>query len=320
MNLEKSLQALYETMALDKTLRDEILGELVEDEGVCLLLSLHSCYTITNLKLKRGGHTEDITSQLSGVLADTAAYWGTLSLHHQIVLKDIFSNTSIFNYTIFYAKGKRVFSKKEILEHLPSSNVGVGQLKYILTPSPKYYYVTKNSRIKYSTIPPKFSKKSLPFIPNYTTVVFDNDANVIAKGNVYLGDYLRGTGRLGDITGYLSEAPDLPTIQYNINKQIKFKYALVFHPNGVITIVKEFFKKDYAILDVTVTEDFEVSGVWVVYKEIPYQIKCKVPTTVIERGIQEYTVTLEATELLNGKLRGIHFVKFNLKDSYGKDD
>ena len=309
MKLEQAFKQLYNLLALDKTLRDEMLKELVQDKSICFLLSIGTHYTLPKLKATRGGQTVNYEHQLLSALNDHKAHWGTLGLREQIVLIEILSTN--FNPTIFYGEGVKVYSKIEINKYLSSVGGVATELMYLFIDKPKTYFVIKHKRIVKTTIPKGFPPYTKP--QNYQSVLLDVQGNTLATGNKTFGDYLLCKGRLGQIEGNFSKATSIVEIQYRLNKLSREAHALVFHPDGIMFLHKESIKVDYDILDLVVSEDFEPVGVWIRHGDRNYKILCPIPQTLVDSGVSKYTVTIKCNELLNGSLNNIEFVKLNVK-------
>ena len=312
-NLQEASDKLYEVIALDNVLRKEILKELVHDESVCFLLSISTHFTRKNLSVTRQGKTTNLNYQIGKVLEDSGSYWQHLGMKEQVVLKELLSNSNTFDSTIFYAHAVKVYSKKEILKYL-SVIEEVESIPYLIMDSYKFYYKTKAKYIKYNTFP---SGKT-PMVYANQTIIINSELMPIAYGGIELGDYLvslsKDFGNPEDIEGAFRYADSITAIQYNLNQYKGSKYALVFHKNGPIVLKKALLKETYSIIDFTFSEDFDITGVWFNVNGRPQQVKVEIPQTIINKGVDKYTITVECNKLLNGKINNVKFIKFNKKE------
>ena len=312
MKLKKAFESLYNLLALDKSIRDELLKELVEDKSVCFLLGLPMYYSPKIPKVTRGASTVNYDYQLASFLQEPNSYWESLGLQEQVVLREIFNGA--FDSTILYAYGVKVYNKKEVMDYLKQSNVESVELLYLLLDIPKYYYEVRSSIKIKSTIPRGIPPYIKPL--NHQGIVIDGQGNTLATGGVSFGKYLMGKGRFKEIEGDFSKADNLPEIQYRLNKQSKEVSALVFHPEGILILTKESLKVTYDILDLVVSEDFEPIGLWINHKEKNYKVRCEIPQSIIDRGVDKYEVVIRRNELLNGTINNIKFIKLKLKETY----
>ncbi len=310
MKLEEAIGALYDVIALDKNLRKEILKDLVQDDTVCMLLSIANTFHIKGIKVSRGGNTTNLKYQIGQILVDHKSYWGSLGLKEQVVMKELVSMTNTFDSTIFYAHANTVYNKKEILEYFSVEAKESGNIPYILMDSPKYYFLVKKATIKFNNLP---KGVRVPFCVPYKTVILSPEGNILAAGEVALGDYLQDKGSLSKVYGDIKYGASLSAIQYSINRKGADKYALVFHQDGALVLSKELVKETYGIIDLYF-KGFEVKGVWIMVGTHPHIIKFDVPQTMLDNGIGNYNITVECTKLLNGNINNVKFVKYNLKE------
>ena len=313
MKLEKAFQALYDILALDKSLRNEILKELVKDTDICFLLSISMYFNRKNISITRLGKTVNLEYQV-GMALTNVDYWESLGIREQVVLKELLSNSNSYDSTIFYAYGAKVYTEVEISEYFNANEGTTDKIAYLLVDSPKYYRKSMGKRLRFSNVPNGISTQfPLPF----QTILVDSKGNTLAHGNLSFDNYLSGRGRLPLLNGDFKYSTNLPSIQYAINKRKDTKYALVFHKDGLIILSKAYIKETYAIIDFQVNDDFEVEGVWFRVGDFNHMIKCDIPQTILIKGVDKYTITVKCNELLNGDINNIEFIKFNLKD---KDD
>ena len=311
MKLEKAMEALYDLIALDKNLRKEILKDLVQDDTICMLISISNVFNIKGLTVTRGGNTTNFKYQIGQILVDHKGYWEALGLKEQVVMKELLSMTNTFDSTIFYAHANTVYNKKEILEYFKVVKEDQGNIPYILMDSPKYYWVVREGRTKFNNTP---KGMATPFCMPHNTMIFSPTGKILANGVVSLGDYLQSKGTLSKIYGDVKYGANIPAIQYSINKKMVNKYALVFHQDGAFVIGKELVKETYDIIDLMHDENFEVMGIWCSVGVFSHLIKTTVPQTMLDKGVDKYTVTIKCTKLLNGDINNVEFVKFNVKE------
>lgn len=320
MDLYVAIEKLYDVLALDRSIAKEILKDLVEDEDVCFILSIDSHFSHTiHIPISREGMNANIEYQLGQVLTNLSvsnnaflSHFSTLDIKTQVVLKELLSASNKFDSTIFYGFATKVFSRREILEYLQPTDALSDKIPYIISDSPKYYYVSRTGSITHTNTPRSF--KHTPPFPMYT-FMYDKDGATIAKGQGSFGKYLRGKGMLPEIEGQFKYGKSLVDIQYRLNKTLGNKFALVFHTEGIITLKKESLKFTCGIIDFILSDDFEVIGVWIEHKGNTYEIKTDVPQTMVDRGLHKYVVNIKANELVNEKLNNIEFVQFNLKET-----
>ena len=315
MDLQKAFNVLYDVMALDKTIKKEILKDAVQDEGVCFLLSLGQHYSISNLTITRGGTTSNLKFQVSNILVNPKRFWGDLGMKEQVVLKELLSNNNTFDSTIFYGHGVKVFTKAEVSRKIHDRDTSDFPIAYLIVDSPKYYYKTRTKKIWNSTVP-----RGLDIVEpkNFETVLVDANGDSLATGTAELGFYLKDGGdilRFAEPKGNFKFSNSVANIQAKVNQYKDDKYALVFHEDGIVTLSKGLIKKTYGIIDLLINDDFEVVGVWFkVTNDYYHMLNCNVPQTVIDNGIDAYTVRVECNELKNGDINNIRFIQFNKKE------
>jgi len=316
MNLQKASNALYDIIALDRRLRDEILMRLVEtDESICFLLSLHSYFSHTNIDAASMlGKTTNYAYQLREVLLDIRAL-KTLGLKEQVVLREILREKSkVFSYTVFFGYGVKVFSKAEILKELDIDKVSA-KLPYVTVKQPKagsntfYSKTVINGRVKYNNIPQSYPKFS---VNNNETILVDTTKSIVAVADSALGEYLRGkSGVHGELISGFKFKDSFAEIQQEINGKVGEYVAIVLAKDGVIELNKELREATYPILDLVVNGDFELIGVWIVHNDKPYKVLGKrIPEYI---NVARYNVTIKYHETLGGKLTQTSIKEFKLK-------
>ncbi len=225
-------------------------------------------------------------------------------------MKELLSMTNTFDSTVFYAHAVSVYNKKDILEYFKVVREEQGNIPYILMDYPKYYFLVKEDRVKFNNLP---KGVRVPFCVPFKTVILSPEGEILANGAVSLGNYLQGKGGLSKIQGDVKYGASLSAIQYSINRKGTDKYALVFHQDGALVLSKELVKETYDIIDLLHDENFEVTGVWFSVGVHNHVIKVAVPQTILDKGVDKYSVTVKCTKLLNGNINNVEFVKFNLK-------
>ena len=315
MKLDEAILSLYDIIAVDKKLRNELLRDIVIDDEVCMLLSIQGNFTYNNAKVTRGNSSSTLDIVLLDVLTSPKSNWERLSIQQQVVLKELLNpKSTVFSMTIFYTYGKKVFTREEILNILKNNLPKNQKIPYILLDPPRnnklpfYYKTIYNNKTLYNNIPYTLGHVECS---NNETIVLDYAGNTVASGDVLLGRYLRGvSGSYGSsIRGFIY-GKDIHSIQHTVNGRATPKIAVVLYDNGIKILHKEKIKVTCDIIDLAIDDDYNITGVWVAYAGNSYLINISIPNKIIDVGIHMYQVKVLAHEQLNGKLKQIKFLSF----------
>jgi len=314
MHLNKAIDKLYDLMALDKRLRDELLIDLVQDRAVCFILSLYTFKPKLkdNFKITRGGTEDNFEQKLLSILQGEN-YWQMLHYKQQIVLKEAF--TSAFNATIFYTYASIVYSKEEILDYL-SAQKDPQEIPYILLSHnnrrrPFYFKTINNGRVKYNNLTSTFN---IP-VANNTTTLIDSAGQVLGVADVKFGDYLMGKASLSSTSYNFSTKGSIAEIQHKLNGTTKYNKALIFMEDSWTIIEKTKETLELDIVDLEFNERYDIIGLWVKYKDTPYLILTKKVGMLIDKPLNDYKVMIKAHITLDEKLKQVEFIKL-IKERY----